>query len=276
MSSKTELLQQQRNWAESQGLDPDVRGYLSDVASNLLRPMNSRTKSAFENGSGSELQDTPTRKAKMKALHSSSALAVNVFDSWVSRDKTALQGALKIDTAISSISFEEQFPTGLLGNPPNLDVALKLSDGSIVGIESKFSEWLSPKSVSKGPFKSKYFPAGTGLWEERGLPLSQELAAQMNSGATRFRYLDAAQLLKHALGMATQLGDRFSLFYTYLDWPGKESSLHIEEVSQFANFVGAELGFKAITYQQLLLSMQEEQGMDSEYLDYLRERYCGG
>ena len=194
----------------------------------------------------------------------------------MSRDKIALQAALQIDTAISSISFEAQFSTGLLGNPPNIDVALELSDGFIVGIESKFSEWLSPKSVSKGPFKSKCFPAGTGLWEERGLQRSQELSDQMNSGATRFRYLDAAQLLKHALGMATQLDDRFSLFYMYLDWPGKESSLHIEGVSQFADFIGPELGFKAITYQRLLLSMHKEQGTDSEYLDYLRERYCDG
>jgi hypothetical protein len=275
MSSKTELLLQQRKWAESRGLKPDTRGYLPDVASNLLRPINLKTKSAFENGSGSELQDTPTRQAKMKALHSSSALAVNVFDSWVSRDKSALQAALQIDTAISTIAFEAQFPTGLMGNPPNLDVALELSDGFVIGIESKFSEWLSPKSVSKDPFKSKYFPEGAGLWEQKGLPGSQELAGQMNSGATRFRYLDAAQLLKHALGMATQLGDRFSLYYMYLELPGKESSIHVEEVRQFASFVGAELGFKAITYQQLLSSLQHEQGADSEYLDYLRKRYCG-
>ena len=274
MSSKTELLLQQRNWAESSGLKPDNRGYLAEVALNLLCPMNLKTKSAFVNGSGSELQDTPTRKAKMKALHSSSALAVNVFDSWVSRDKTALQGALQIDTAISSISFEEQFPTGLMGNPPNLDVALKLSDGFIVGIESKFSEWLTPKPVNKEPFKSKYFPKGIRLWEERGLPVCQELAEQMNNGATRFRYLDAAQLLKHALGMATQLGDRFSLYYMYLELPGKESDIHFKEVNQFSNFVGTELGFKAITYQQLLSSLQREQGSDSEYLDYLRKRYC--
>ena len=274
MSSKTELLLQQRNWAESFGLKPDTRGYLSDVASNLLRPINSKTKSAFESGSGSELQDTPSRPAKMKALHSSSALAVNVFDNWVSQNKSALQRALLIDKEILSISFEEQFPTGLTGNPPNLDVALELSDGFIIGIESKFSEWLTPKPVSKEPFKSKYFPVGTGMWAGRGLPASQELANLMNSGVKQFRYLDAPQLLKHALGLATQLGDQFSLYYTYLDWPGKESDVHREEVIQFAGFVGAELGFKAITYQQIFLSLQNEQGVDSDYLDYLGERYC--
>jgi hypothetical protein len=170
MSSKTDLLLQQRNWAESYGLEPDARGYLPDVASYLLRPLNTKTESAFEKGSGSELRDTHSRPAKMKALHSSSALAVNVFDGWVNKDKSAIQKVLQVDAEILSISFEEQFPTGLTGNPPNLDVALQLAGGSVIGIESKFSEWLTPKPASKEPFKPKYFPAATQLWAERGLP----------------------------------------------------------------------------------------------------------
>lgn len=274
MSSKTKLLQHQREWAEASGLKPDNRGYLSDVTSNLLTPMAAKTKSAFERGSGSELQDTPTRPAKMKALHSSSALAVNFFDSWVNKDKSALQKALQINKEISSVSFEEQFPTGLTGNPPNLDVALELVGGFTIGIESKFSEWLIPKAESKEPFKSKYFPPGLGLWSDRGLPASQELANQMNNGVTIFRHLDAPQLLKHALGLATQLGDQFSLYYIYLDWPGKESKVHGEEINRFGKFVGDELGFKVVTYQQLLLSLQNEPGVDPNYLNYLGKRYC--
>jgi hypothetical protein len=74
--------------------------------------------------------------------------------------------------------------------------------------------------------------------------------------------------------MATQLGDQFSLYYTYLDWPGKESDIHSEEIKRFTNSVGAELGHRAITYQQLYLSLQSEQGVDQGYLDYLGERYC--
>ena len=276
MSSKSELLLHQRSWAESRGLEPDSRGYLTDVASNLLRPMHARTKSAFDSGSGSELQDTPSRPAKMKALHSSSALAVNVFDRWVDGDKVALQAALQLDTAISAISFEAQYPTNLTGNPPNLDVALELADGFTIGIESKFSEWLTPKSASKEPFKSKYFPSGESLWQQRGLPKSQQLAEQMNNSDVQFRYLDAAQLLKHALGMATQLGDRFSLFYMYLDWPGKESAVHIEEIDRFAGLVDSRLGFRVITYQELFSALRGQAGVDSEYLDYLRERYCAG
>ena len=110
----TELKKHQRDWAEAQGLEPDHRGYLVDVRSNLFKPMAPRTEAAFKKGSGSELKDTPNRPAKMKALHSSSALAVNFFDFWTEQDKSALQRALSLDMAITSITFEEQFPTGLV------------------------------------------------------------------------------------------------------------------------------------------------------------------
>jgi hypothetical protein len=274
MSSKTDLQQKQRAWALAHGLEPDDRGYLEEVASNLFQPISARTKVAFERGSGSELQDTPTRPAKMKALHSSSALAVNFFDFWVGRGASALQSALDFDGEIEKIAFEAQYPTGLAGNPPNLDVALELTGGFTVGIESKFSEWLSPKSKGKEPLKPKYFPPGSGLWSERGLPKSQELAGSMSRGETLFRYLDTAQLLKHALGLATQLGDKFSLYYVYLDWPGKESIVHSEEIGRFTGLVGEELGFVAITYQQLLSALREGRQVDLEYLSYLDSRYC--
>lgn len=54
----------------------------------------------------------------------------------------------------------------------------------------------------------------------------------MRDGKETFRYLDAAQLLKHALGLATQLGDGFSLFYIYYDWPGKALNVHRDEVKR--------------------------------------------
>jgi hypothetical protein len=89
MTSRTELIQQQKNWAESVGLNPDSRGYVDNIGLNLMRLLSSRTTIAFNNGSGSELIDTPSRPAKMRALHSSSALVVNVFDSWLDGDTTS-------------------------------------------------------------------------------------------------------------------------------------------------------------------------------------------
>jgi len=273
MSSRADLLGQQRSWAASVGLQADSRGYLPSVDENLVRPLNTSSRLAFENGSGSELLDIGSRPAKMRALHSSSALAVNVFDSWVNQDCSQLQAALGIGDGIVSISFEKQYPTGLPGNPPNLDLALELATDHVIGIESKYSEWLTPKPASKTPFKPKYFPDGVGVWTARGLPRCQELAVAIAEGSIAFRYLDAPQLLKHALGMATKLNKRFSLYYLYYDWPGAESDTHECELNQFSESVGSELRFKAISYQELFEAFKAGGGVDSVYLEYLGTRY---
>lgn len=259
------------------GLNPDAQGYLSNYELNLFKPLNDRSKRAFENGSGSELEDGPRSPAKMKALHSSSALAVNFFDYWVGQDTAPLLSAMGIANGESSLDvrFEEQYPTGLPGTPPNLDVALVREDAHVFGIESKFTEWLTPKSQSKPPFKSKYFPDGPGVWSAVGLSAAQALAESMQSRKISFRHLGAAQLLKHALGLASHLGSNFSLVYIYFDAPGTESELHRAEISQFSENVGTELRFIALTYQELLGRLQGVDGVDNDYINYLSERYGG-
>ena len=269
-SSKAELVQQQIRWATSEGLAVDSRGYLDNVDSNLLKPLSPMAKQAFTEGGGSELLDTTSRPAKMKALHSSSALAVNVFDSWTDSDKTDLAQALEIEEAITSLAFEKKFSTGLGGTPPTLDVALELSSGHVIGIESKFSEWLTHKSKSKPPFKDKYFQSNEPLWGKHRLPQSQKLAKKMFDGRESFRYLDAPQLLKHALGLATQCKDRFSLYYIYYDWPGYESDIHQEELHLFSEYVAAELRFKSLSYQELFQALDILSAKDGEYSNYLR------
>lgn len=273
MSTKTDLLKKQLEWASNSSLNPDDRGYLESVEDNLFQPLNDMTRTAFIRGSGSELQDTPSRPAKMKALHSSSALAVNVFDYWSNRNNNALSEAIGLKAGISAIKFEAQYPTGLAGNPPNLDVVLELEDGHIIGIESKFTEWLSPKSKSYIPFKPKYFPADQRLWAKRGLPKSQELAEAMYTDDVFFRYLNAAQLLKHALGVVTSYESKCSLFYIYYDSPGKESEKHKEELAIFNDLLDTSLNFKALSYQELFTSLGQVDGIGDDYMKYLKDRY---
>jgi hypothetical protein len=110
------------------------------------------------------------------------------------------------------VSFEAQYPTGLPENPTNLDVTLDRPNSEIIDIESKFTEWLTPKPKSKISFKGKYFPEDYGVWNLVSLPKCQVLAEQIRDGAIAFRYLDVAQLLKHALGLATGAGTHFRLF----------------------------------------------------------------
>jgi len=270
MRSKQQLISQQREWALRVGLNVDARGYLDDYAPNLRVPLSQKAKRSFDDGSGSELKDTPSRPAKMKALHSSSALAVNVFDYWLDSGTSVLQSALGLEPVPVNITFEKQYPTGLPGNPPNLDVSLEYAGGKAVGIESKYSEWLNPKSKNKAPFKDKYFDDGSALWKDSGLPNCQQLAEAMREKEVYFRHLDVAQLLKHVLGMATQLGDKFSLYYIYYDWNGPESDAHGEEVERFASMVGEEVRFKTKSYQEFFNALNCD---DADYMNYLRDRY---
>ena len=158
VTAKRKLRRQQRRWAKSVGLEPDERGYLKSIEMNLLRPLSPSTLEDFQRGSGAELHEVPKRPAKMRALHSSAVLVVNVFDYWEGQDAAALLSALDIEGSLREpVSFETQFSSGLTGSPPIVDVALELESGSVVGIESKFTEWLTPKRRNAAGFKEKYF-----------------------------------------------------------------------------------------------------------------------
>lgn len=273
-SSKTTLLRQQRAWATPAGASVDARGYVSSLGDNLWQPLSPRTLKAFEDGDGSELRDGLHRPAKMRALHSSSALAVNFFDYWSDRDATPLLSAFGLEGPAEPIAFERQFPTGLEGNSPNLDLAVKLASGTTVAIESKFSEWLTPKSPKKKAFKPKYFPPNRELWADVALPACQSLANDINVGHDHYQFLDVPQLLKHSLGLATQLSGQFALYYMYFYWPCPEHERHCDEISRFDDRVGLEVQFRAVTYQDIFSSLQRfRNSIDPSYLGYLRSRY---
>ena len=258
----------QKAWAKSSEISFDSRGYVRDVEDNLWKPLSDRARNAFENGAGSELE------GHMKALHSSSALAVNFFDYWTDRDKTPLLRALGIDAvSAKSLDFEAQFPTGLGGKPPHLDVAITLDSGCVIAIECKFIEHLGRSTVGKSEFKPRYFPSSGGLWTQNGLPECQRLAEELHEKHLRFEYLDPWQLLKYALGLAACLGDKFSLCYLYYDDSGERSEAHKRELGSFAHRVGDEIRFNALTYQDVFYKLKVSEQADPGYLDYLGSRY---
>jgi hypothetical protein len=207
----------------------------------------------------------------MRALHSSSALVVNVFDGWCDAPDTALQ-VLGLPTGAEHLEFEAQLPTGLDGKPPNLDLCIRWADGTLLGVESKYTEWLTPKPAGKAMFQEKYFPADKELWAARGLPRCQELARLLQSGHLAYRYLDAAQLLKHTLGLAST-GSRFELYYLYFDAPGKERDVHSAEIRDFRSRLGADLPFHVGTYQSVLDKLRVMVPTADAHLRYLEARY---
>jgi hypothetical protein len=275
-SSSDRIIEIQRRWAEDAKLKVDVRGYLDSWEANLRQPLSLSARVAFDQGSGSELESRGASPAKMRALHSSSALAVNVFDYWCGTDSLPLAKALELEIASEPPCFEAKFPTGLKGNPPNLDIVLTMKSGVTFAIESKFTEWLAPKARSESPFKDKYFESKTGLWKSVGLPECQQLAQDIQTGTEQFVHLDAPQLLKHALGLAKQAKDGFSLCYLYFDWTCPESDTHRHELNRFASRVDSEVRFRSMTYQNLFGRLTQTCGPEhAHYLEYLRGRYFG-
>jgi len=201
-------------------------------------------------------------------------LAVNFFDYWTTADRTPLKGILELPSTPDSIKFEAQYPTGLRGTPPNIDVSLTLNSGHTLAIESKFTEWLTRKPVRNPVFKPKYFPVGEELWGSKGLRACQSLAGDIQDGQQRFVHFDAPQMLKHALGLATHVRESFSLWYIYFECGGRESAVHKAEIKIFADRVGAEIGLKSLTYQQFFSRLEMiRTSINSDYVEYLRRRY---
>lgn len=275
--SRSDVRRHQERWAASHGHAVDTRGYLEAVELNLREPLSAKARAAFLAGDGEELVDSRSRPAKMRALHSSSALAVNVFDFWTTHDPNPLAEALQLEHPIVEVSFERKLSTGLPGNPPNLDVLLTCAHNTVVAIESKFTEWMSAKPRARAAFKPKYFPADAPLWLGRGLPKAQQLADDLQHGRQHFTYLDAPQLLKHALGLASQTFAGSSLLYLYFDATGPLAREHRSEIAKFQQQLDAGVGFRAMTYQELVsrLATVRADGA-SPYLEYLTSRYVGG
>jgi hypothetical protein len=271
LSPKKDLQRRQRRWAESMGVAHDSLGFVRELDSNLRVPMSAATRAAFARGS--ELEARSTRPARIEALHSSAALVANVFDHWSARDAAPLAAALGLPREAGTVTFEEPFPTGVEGDPPYIDVTLRFRSGRVLAIESKFSEWLARRRPSKGDLKPKYFAAATPLWADAGLPACQALAQDIRDGRERFLHFNAAQLLKHALGLKRALGSKFELRYLYYDSHGSHAAAHRQEIERFALRLRDEIAFASSTYQQLFGALRLDAEVDADYLSYLRARY---
>jgi hypothetical protein len=99
----------------------------------------------------------------------------------------------------------------------------------------------------------------------------------------QFRFLDAAQLIKHYLGMRNTLADsERMLVLVYVFWEPwnagdfAEFRLHREEVALLSNLVQtSEVKFVALSYQQLWNDWRESSGWIGiqQHLSNLENRY---
>lgn len=266
------VLLNQIHWAAAANVHVDREGCTDSVDANLWRPLSPRTRIAVRQGPRPALED------KLRSLHSSSALVANVFDYWSVQDASPLADALGVDGTIGALAFEAQESAGLGGNPLNLDVCLSLTDGREIGIESKFGEWLVSRSPVGSPLRLKAADVAAARWSELGLPACQALATAIQAGKRSFRYLDANQLLQHALTLASRPGHHgFALWYLYYAWDVPQAQQHEHELEVFEAEVGDELGFRALTYQSIFRALQALPGRrHADYVAYLARRYFDG
>jgi hypothetical protein len=270
-SSRTALTRKQRRWADLNGIRYDARGFVTDLATNLRAPLTVVARA--EHARGSELTATTTRPPRMHSLTSSAALVENFFGWWRDRDSAPLVTALGLDVGEGArLTLEEPLPTGLAGDPPLVDVALRWPDGRIIAIESKLGEWLVRRPRNKSVFKDKYFPHEP-VWSAAGLPRCQALADDLQRGRERPKLLHAAQLLKHALGLAKSGASKTTLVYLYFDCAGREAAIHRNEIERIVARVVPEIDLRVATYQEVFAALRAMTGVDRDYLGYLAARY---
>lgn len=158
-------------------------------------------------------------------------------------------------------------PAGLRGKSPNLDVLLRAPDG-MVGIESKLTEHLSRHQAKFNDFRREQ-----GCFDE--MP-------RLKTQPDIYTQLDAAQLIKHAFGLArTSSGRTVALLYLFWEPANPqdcaEFAEHRAEIEVFAARVaGSVPTFRAICYPALWRSWGEGTCVSEwlrRHLGNLQDRY---
>ena len=176
---------------------------------------------------------------------------------------------LGLQSEIAGMKFEHpcnKHPTG--PKKPNIDVMLSLADGSVVAIESKFTE---PFGSGKRSLAEKYFK--DQLWLKQRLPACQRLADAMRES---WFHLDTPQLLKHMLGLAHEYPDgKCTLLYLWFDPQTEEAADHANEVARLEREIaGDRIQFVAKTYQQAFaLAPASAVRQHRDYFRYMLDRY---
>jgi hypothetical protein len=260
--------------------------YFKDIDDNIYKKLKADNKTIYQEAKGHELLSAEKEKetnsySKMKSIISSSALVVNLFQYWQDNKKDilsllkALLPNYNYDTPSSTtITFEKELQIkGINGATPNLDVIIELED-EIIAIESKFAE--PYRSHTYKNLSTKYL-TNNKLWE--GLTKTQELAKNLGN---KYTHLDAAQLIKHILGLKTDdkisnKNKKITLLYLWYNVPNsEEAKKHEEEIKEFAEIVEKDcIDFHHITYQKVIDNLNKlcPEECHQDYINYLKQRY---
>ena len=284
MNAYNYILNKQIQWAHCNNItligSKVTRGrkaYTQNLDDNLFEPLLSEVKGNFEEADGGELTGNP---CKIQAVHSSSALGVNIFQYWKRMnqvsDIAAACGFCSTDnTSSQDINFEAKYPINdKFSRSPNIDVVINNSPRSrfkVFAIECKYSEAYSSRKHSG--IDPKYIELGT-IWGD--IPNLYQFAKTISPDDNQFTYLHPAQLIKHILGLKEKFGkNKFRLLYLWYDTIGPESAKHHKEIEEFIKITQADsLYFYAMSYQDLIIKLAKNyRKLNRSYIDYITGRY---
>lgn len=254
--------------------------YTPELNQNLLEPLEPSVCESFSKGDGNEIIGSPDSPAKMQAIHSSSALSVNIFQYWQKINQIPVIAAAcgfcqKGNDVSKRMVFEDKYPIdNKFRFSPNIDVVFWNSESSKFSrfaIECKFSEPYS--SQGHCGLKPEYMNLGI-LWKD--ISNIHDLAKLICPNDTKFSHLNAAQLIKHILGLKAKFGkNEFRFLYLWYDVLGEEGASHRREVKVFSEVMKADgVKFHSMSYQELIVKLSNEYRREHEdYIKYVTERY---
>jgi hypothetical protein len=257
---KSTITESQKQFVTGRGAVLDSRGWAVDYHQNLFAALHVDTVREFEEAG--EL--TEHNGGRIAAPHSSTALAINMFDRWRGRDFTSLGEAMQVDVA-HMVGYEQPHDLGFQ-RPAQPDIEFTDAAGRPVAVEVKLRE---PYGGVTNEFADRYFDT-PGLWD--GLPALRGLAMGIRDDETTFTTLHAAQLIKHALGLTRSYGTEFVLGYLWHYVPSDIGNQHVQELAEFATIASLDLDFVSWTVDELLGSFDHD-GPDRTWLGYMTDRY---
>ena len=221
----------------------------------------------FERGGGNELC------GKIQSVYSSAALAVNCFAPF-KRNLSDL--SLLGETGFDSLEFEKKCPTGLCGTPPHLDVVVE-NEHTVIGIESKLTEHIQGhKANFSESYKKIKDGRKNGKWRKEMCRI-----CRLKNNQEQYKYLDAAQLIKHAFGLLNTYPNKaVSLVYLYWEPANADKcqnfKAHREEIKKLSDKVADDSpSFKAFSYAELWRKWETDAAPDwlKQHIACLRKRY---
>lgn len=245
---------------------PGNPAYTQRPESILVPGLDLRTfRADLERGQGGELEASDRRPPKFHAAHSSSALAVNTFGVFRrSPESLTLAG----EGGFSSLEFEYPCPTGAGRGVANLDV-LAQTDRCVVAVESKLCEFLRQKPAQ---FSPKYDRIVQASADRSWAVLFEDLKRKPDE----YRHVDAAQLVKHYLGLRNKFANQKTVL-VYLFWEPTNATrydtyrVHAEEAAGVTErLAGSNVPVVAMRYSELWTSMARCQ---PRHVERLLSRY---